>query len=123
MGGNCSELTSLQAVLQNVAEEIGNIGSLASQVEHSLFEWLVAMLPDSQAPASLQDLDLLIQKLEELSSFLARVSGKVAFDEMLDLNAVVAPIKLAALRESLMQRDGDVFAASKTGSPDDVEFF
>jgi len=115
--------TTLRSVLGNAAYEVGHIGKLASQVEHSLFEWLKANVPTSTAPTSLQDLDLLIQKLEELSSFIVRVSETVDEDISIASDAIISPIKLASLRASLLSKSRELLEVDEFETREQVEFF
>lgn len=74
------------------------------QLEEAIIDQLAAHGP-SNGHASLQELDMLLQQLQELSLFFARIGADTALDHQIPARVAISAIRLEGLAQSLLASD------------------
>ena len=109
----------LKGVLGRISYEIAEVGSDVSEVESVLFSWLGEVRTDIQRPVALQKLDLAIQSLSEIATFLDCLCNEIGNDHDFCPEDAISKIRLASLRDSF----SEIAISGAASGQQEIEFF
>lgn len=98
----------LVAILEAIAEEIGEMGITLDRLQTMLSPALYEIANNSDYVKNVQTLDLMSQRLTAISSFMVSLNLSISPSSMVNSSPALQEVKLSALAQRLMGEEAEV---------------
>lgn len=99
--------TQLVAILEAIAEEVGELGATIDRLQTMLSPALFEIATNADYVRNVQTLDLTSQRLSAISTFLFSLNLAVPTDCVVNSSSALSEVKLAALAHRLAGDEAD----------------
>lgn len=93
----------VSTLLARLTSAMHNLHHMVCEVEASILDGVKANGPQAAVPASIQQLDHVLQIIDELAQLMHRLSEHRMHENQLSIADVIAPVRLETLRNLLAQ--------------------